>query len=61
MVACSGLYPERLPDVVDSLYDAFWVHKRGVQTLEVYKGILEGVIGRDDAGNVLREVRTRTD
>ncbi|KAF2236217.1 thioredoxin-like protein [Viridothelium virens] len=53
-VACSLECPDKLGDVLDALYYAFWFRKRGVQLDEVYESILRSILGESLSDKVVR-------
>lgn len=52
-MACKLLDAKRLPEVLDTMYPAFWVDKEGLQLREVFEPALERVLGREVAKDVI--------
>jgi hypothetical protein len=49
--------PDRVGEVYDALFHAFWFEKRGVQLPEVYEPIFRSVLGTELADRVTEVVR----
>ena len=56
VTSCSIRDPDRLGDLLDALYHAFWFEKKGVQLAEVYEPILRTVLGETKTKDVLEYV-----
>ncbi|KAK5171870.1 uncharacterized protein LTR77_003506 [Saxophila tyrrhenica] len=57
IAACSELYPDHQPALLDALYHAFWIEKQGVQSLKTFQPIIEGVLGESRAAEVVQRRR----
>ncbi|OAP60576.1 hypothetical protein AYL99_05578 [Fonsecaea erecta] len=53
LVACSLECPSRYPDVLNALYHAFWVEKKGVQLPQVHEPIVARVVGDKLAAKII--------
>ena len=56
ITACTLECPDKVGNVLDALFHAFWVEKKGCQLAEVYEPILKPVLGESLACKVIARV-----
>lgn len=57
LCAISQKYPSKLADTIEALYRSFWVDNNpNIGDVEGFRPVLESVLGRDGAGEVLSAV-----
>jgi hypothetical protein len=51
--ACTIACPDKIGQVYDALFHAFWFEKKGVQLAEVYESILRSILGNELGDRVM--------